>query len=133
METDGPFLTAKYSMERQAFAFSKSKKIYSEFEIHQWGLGYARVEVSVPAMNLRSRQFVLATPIDEKNMFLRIGMSIQSLEKSSQIHPLLTVLPKGLVGSIVLSKNKGYIHDVYQDFKIWQNKKVVHPPCLSRR
>jgi phenylpropionate dioxygenase-like ring-hydroxylating dioxygenase large terminal subunit len=132
LETDGPFLTAKYSMERQAFAFSKSKKIYSEFEIHQWGLGYARVEVSVPAMNLRSRQFVLATPIDEKNMFLRIGMSIQSLEKSSQIHPLLTVLPKGLVESIVLKAGiKGYIHDVYQDFKIWQNKKVVHPPALA--
>lgn len=133
LETDGPFLTAKYSMTRKAFTLNKNgKKIYAEFEINQWGLGYARVEVYVPEINLRTRQFVLSTPIDEKNMYLRIGMSIKELEKKSQIHPLLVMLPKGWVTKLVESAGlRGYMHDVHQDFIIWQNKKFMHPPALA--
>jgi hypothetical protein len=46
---------------------------------------------------------------------------------------MLALLPKQLV-NFILSKAsfKGYVHDVKQDFHIWENKSYIAPPALAK-
>ncbi|MDX2002486.1 MAG: Rieske 2Fe-2S domain-containing protein [Chitinophagales bacterium] len=133
LRTEGPYLTTKYKMVRSAdFLGLKGSKITAEFEIHVHGLGYSFVDVSVPAKQMRTRHFVLATPVADGKIQLRIGLSLKHLENRSKVHPLMALLPTAVVNKIVESAAfKGFAHDVQQDFDIWQNKTYVHPPALA--
>ena len=133
--TEGPLLNARYGMSRVAsFVGKGGKKIHAEFEIFQWGLGYAAVEAKVVEYGMVSRHFVMPTPIDGENIFLRIGVSLQKATlQPSKIHPLLGLLPKGLLFPLILNGYfKGYKNDVHDDFKVWSNKKYIHPPALAK-
>lgn len=134
IETDGPLLTAKYGMSRVTPFMGGGKKVHVEFAVRQWGLGYALVHAHALEYGLHSRHFVCPTPIDGKDIFLRIGVSVQkSSFQPGKIHPLLKILPKGLLFPFVLNGYfKGYTKDVSDDFKIWKNKKYVHPPMLAQ-
>ena len=135
LSIDGPFLNAKYGMSRVAnFVGKGGKKVHVEFEVFQWGLGYAAVQAKVVEYGMVSRHYVLATPIDGTNIHLRIGVSLQkSTLKPSKIHPLLAVLPKSFLFPLIHNGYfKGYMNDVSDDFKIWKNKKYVHPPALAK-
>jgi nitrite reductase/ring-hydroxylating ferredoxin subunit len=131
--TEGPLLTAKYGMSRIASFIGKGgKTVHVEFEIRQWGLGYAHVEARVIEYEMVSRHFVLVSPINGTDVFLRIGVSVKQDVKLSKISPLLGIFPKKLLFPLILRGYfKGYVHDVYDDFKIWENKKYVDPPLLA--
>jgi hypothetical protein len=133
LKLDGPFLNAKYGMSRLAsFTGIGGKQIHVEFEIFQNGLGYAAVEARVVEYGMVSRHYVMPTPINGTDIHLRIGVSVNKNISPSKIHPLLGIIPKKLLFPLV--KNgyfKGYRHDVFDDFKIWKNKKYVDPPLLA--
>ena len=131
---EGPCLNARYGMTRAADLFLKlgGGTIRAEFEIHVHGLGYSLVEVEIPKFEMRTRQFVLSTPIAPGKINLTVALTIPSSTQPKKVHPLLAPLPAG-VGRSLLQKIalKGYLHDVGQDFVIWQNKSHVTRPALA--
>ncbi len=132
LKTEGAYLNARYGMTRPRKTFGKSAGIATEFEIHQYGLGYARVEVTVTSLGIHTRQFVLASPLNENEIMLRLAMSVKRIEKPSTVHPLLALAPKGWVTNLVADQGiKEFEADVRQDLPIWQNKIYVTPPALA--
>ena len=133
LKLDGPYLYAKYGMSRVANFIGKGgKKVHVEFDITQNGLGYAAVVAHVIEYDLMSRHYVMPTPINGTDIHLRIGVSVKKDIQPSKIHPMLGIMPKKLLFPLI--KNgyfKGYKNDVFDDFKIWKNKKYVEPPLLA--
>ncbi len=134
LETEGPYLTAKYAMHRFANEWGQSKRtIRSEFKVHVHGLGYSFVEVYVPQFELHFRTFVLSTPVQEGRLTLTLAIRMKHVERPSKVHPLLALLPKALVHYILPRASfRAYVHDVKQDFEIWENKAYVSPPALAK-
>jgi nitrite reductase/ring-hydroxylating ferredoxin subunit len=128
--TDGPYLNVSYAMSRAGSFWGHS--VRAEFEIHAYGLGYSLVEVTVPEYGLHSRLFVLATPIDEQQITLRIAVCLHQATEPGRIHPLLALLPRTWVNRLLARQIfNGLVHDVRQDFVIWQHKRYVQPPILA--
>lgn len=131
--TEGPYLNTKYAMHRSAGFLGRAEKLRAEFEVHVHGLGYSVVEVEVPKYGLQFINFVLSTPVENGRVHLWLGMSMKKVTNAWKVNPVLSVLPKALV-NFILSKAsfKGYVHDVKQDFHIWENKSYIAPPALAK-
>jgi nitrite reductase/ring-hydroxylating ferredoxin subunit len=131
---DGPRLHGRYGMSRVANFIGKGGKLTSvEFDFAEWGLGYALVEAEVPAFELKTRHFVFPTPIDGKQIHLRIAASVHENFAPGKIHPLLSLVPRKILFPFVCNGVfKGYRKDVSDDFQIWTNKAYIHPPALAQ-
>lgn len=132
--TSGSYLNATYAFSRPGTEFMMpNKMIRSEFTVHVHGLGFSYVEVSIKQLGLNFKTFVMPTPIDEDYIHLNLALSLKSIEKLSKVHPALALLPKQLAHMIISKFSfKAYLHDVQQDFKIWENKAYIAPPALAR-
>jgi phenylpropionate dioxygenase-like ring-hydroxylating dioxygenase large terminal subunit len=132
LNTDGPCLSARYVMHRDAGLFGRGGKLRAEFDIAAWGLGYSMVEVEVAQFGLKTRQAVLCTPTDDGRAHLMIAMSLNLPAKRSRVNPFLGLMPRSWAG-LVASKAaiRAFAHDVSQDFDIWQNKIYVDRPVLA--
>ena len=129
---EGPYLTSRYTMERRADFMGSRKLIRTEFTVHVWGLGYSFVEVDMPEIGLKSRQYVFPSPTEDGRINLKLGMSIKIID-ANKLFPLLGLLPKEALTKLILPKAfKGYCHDVSQDFKVWENKIYIDPPALAK-
>lgn len=133
LSTDGPYLRARYAIRRTRKTFGLRQGVEAQFEIHQHGLGYARVEVEIPSLGIRTRQFVLARPLSEDEIELTIGMSVLRVAQPARIHPLLALAPRRwLTERIAAAAFKEFVSDVAQDLPIWNNKVYVSPPALAQ-
>jgi len=133
LKTEGHYLNTRYVMHRQASFLGRTEKIRAEFEVHVYGLGYSFVEVDVPKYGLQYRNFVMSTPIEDGKVNLRLGICLKEISNKWKVNPALTLLPRPLVDKIVAHATfKGYIHDVMQDFQIWENKAYIAPPALAK-
>lgn len=135
LNADGAYLNASYGFNRapEGFIGKGTQGIKAEINIHVHGLGYSFVEVDLPEMKLKTRQYVFPMPVDENKINLKIGMSVNKNFKSSKIHPALSLLPKKMLVNILLNKAfTGYANDVKQDFKIWENKVYMENPALAK-
>ena len=132
LETDGPKLTARYAMDRDAGVFGKKADLRAEFEITKWGLGYSCVEVEVAEYGLRSRHFVFPTSIDHEMLRLNLAISLRHVARPEKINPLLRLVPRRILHRLILGASmRGYKNDVAQDFEIWRNKIGVQRPPLA--
>ncbi len=134
LKLDGRFLNVKYGMYRNGDFIGKPKKDFLiHFEIFQQGLGFALVQAEMVDLGIITRHLVMPTAIDGKEIYLRIGCAVKRITKPGKIMPILKFIPKGLITKIMHREAfKGYIHDVYCDFKVWQNKIYLTPPALSK-
>lgn len=131
LKTNGSLLTASYGISRPAPIGNKAVEV--NFSIRQWGLGYALVDVHTLNYDMHSRHLVMPSPIDGTDICLRIGVSVRRDLKLSNIHPLLSLLPKKLLFPLICNTYlKHFKADVYDDFKVWQNKIYAHKPCLAK-
>lgn len=122
---DGPLFTARYAMTRpMTFLGRQMVAVSTEFDVYVHGLGYSVVEVHIPAYDIRTRQFVLATPIDDEHIILRIALSMDKRSGPARYHPLLARLMTGAAFN-------AFAHDVAQDFVIWEHKRYMQPPALA--
>ena len=131
--TEGPYLNTKYAMHRTANFLGKHQTIRAEFEVHVHGLGYSTVEVEVPHFGLEYRTYVLSTPIEDGKINLTLGLTMKHIKSAWKVNPAMVLLPKPWMNRLMrrLSFN-GYVHDVKQDFDIWENKAYVAPPALAK-
>lgn len=131
LRTDGPYLTARYAMSRENPFLPMLPKIRAEFEVHALGLGYSFVEVEVADLGLRSRHYVLPTPMDGERIELRVAAAIR-LDRPREMSKVLGILPgkmaRRIVSEVVF---RNYVSDVSQDFVIWENKRYMQPAALA--
>ena len=133
LRTEGAYLNARYRMTRPRSTFGRSQGTDVELEINQYGLGYARVEVNTASLGIRTRHFVLAAPLSEDEVVLRLALSVKRVEKPSMVHPLLAFAPRGLTTNLVARMGiKGFVADVMQDVPIWMHKTFVPTPALMQ-
>lgn len=132
LRTDGALLNARYFMHRPSGMFGRSGRMRTEFEIFAYGLGYSRVEVEVPSLELRTRQMVLCTPLGAGQVRLLIGFSVLHPRRAGRVNPMLALFGRRWAAELVaLAGIRGFAHDVEQDFAIWQNKVHLQRPVLA--
>ncbi|HVB97193.1 MAG TPA: Rieske 2Fe-2S domain-containing protein [Chloroflexota bacterium] len=133
-EMDGPRLVVRYAMSRSANALGKvGQRLRAEFTISVHGLGLSVVEVDVPAFGMRTRHFVCATPVDAGRLDMRVVMRLREVSHPAKINPALTFVPRSLVNSLIARLTfNGFLHDLQQDFPMWEHKQYIQPPLLAK-
>ena len=124
LETHDQYLTTCYRVRRRPL-LPGTPAIEATFTIHVHGLGYSFVDVAVPSHRLRTRYFVLSTPVDREHVDLRLAGCLRP-EGLLGLLPVKTV--DRLLGALVF---RGFLSDVKQDVPIWANKICVQPPALG--
>ena len=108
----------------------------TEFRIDVWGLGWSRVEVSLPRLGVRARLLVLAAQTGVGKVDLRIAAAMPVDPNPAGItggsSGLLRHVPGGALAALALGPTiRSFASDVSQDFEIWQHKIYVDPPILA--
>jgi hypothetical protein len=129
IETDGPHLHTRYGFVRPDGFPGLGKDLPVEISVHVWGLGYSYVDVTLPSIGLKTRQYVLPTPIGPRLTELRLGMA---LRRDAASDWRLRLAPKPLFdGMIADIAHRNYIKDVMQDRHVWENKVYIDRPALA--
>ncbi len=118
--TEGPRLTAAYSM-RHGLGFR------THFAIDAWGLGYSFVDVR--ALGLRTRHWVLATPIGGGEIELSLGVSVPTVGLRTRAGRALARTLAGPLRRVIL---EAFVRDTRADFPIWDGKQYVASPALAK-
>jgi phenylpropionate dioxygenase-like ring-hydroxylating dioxygenase large terminal subunit len=133
LKTEGTYLNAKYAFSRDAGFVGRVNMMRAHIDIHVHGLGYSFVEVIIPKFELLTRQYVFPCPVEDGKINLKIGMSVKKIQKPGKINFFLKLFPKSILNNLILkSAFKGYVHDVSQDFSVWQNKVYMDNPALAK-
>jgi nitrite reductase/ring-hydroxylating ferredoxin subunit len=133
LHTEGPYLSSSYAFSRANDVFGGPASVRTEFRTHIWGLGYSLVELTVLELGLRSRVWVLPTPMGTEHIELRAGLSVPEDTDVGALHWGLRLMPRSVALGLVQSRAfAAYVHDLNQDFDIWENKLYIHPPALAQ-
>jgi nitrite reductase/ring-hydroxylating ferredoxin subunit len=130
---EGALLKASYKAVRPTeVAGMTLGEIPFEFDAIAAGLGCGYVEARLGELGISSRHFVFCTPVDGTVVQLMVGNQLKLPADLGQIHPLLRLVPRGLLLPIACAETmRQYEHDVQQDWDIWERKVYVHPPRLA--
>ena len=100
---------------------------------HVHGLGYSLVEFHERNIGMRSRLWVLATPIDGTFVELALVNQVREIRKPGRFFAGLGFLPirlrHRLMNMIIMREEKRYLSE---DVVIWERKRYRSPPRLSR-
>ena len=126
---------------RSSFDFKRRRRIAGMFEsefsvsavTHVHGLGYSFVEVTEHTIGMEVRLWVLSAPIDSKEIELTLASQVRDFPKPRKFVLGLGFIPMrvrtGLMNSIISRAQK---RDVDADVKIWERKRYLPRPRLSR-
>jgi nitrite reductase/ring-hydroxylating ferredoxin subunit len=132
LQVDGPRLRVSYGASRDASTFGRRGTIRADFTIQVHGLGCSIVDARVPALGLRSRHYVHATPLEGDRIEMRAAMRLGRLDRPARVSPLLALVPRAAAEALVARITfQGFLHDLRQDFGIWENKRYIDPPALA--
>lgn len=99
--------------------------------VHVYGLGYSYVEVVERAIDMQTRLWVLATPIDGRLIQLTLASQIRNMAKPRKPIVGMRFLPVRLrtmiMNKIVIAAQR---HDVLQDVTVWGRKRYRERPFL---
>ncbi|HUG54532.1 MAG TPA: Rieske 2Fe-2S domain-containing protein [Vicinamibacteria bacterium] len=132
LRTDGPRLHVGYAFSRDAGVFGRGGSVRVQFELQVHGLGCSVVDAEVPEMGMRTRHYVHATPVDGDRVAMRVGLRLGRLGRPGRVMPLLSLMPRALAeAAVARAALRAFIHDLSQDFRIWEHKRYVDPPALA--
>ena len=80
------------------FVGGRAVRLPTSVDVATYGIGYTLVEGDVPALHLRLRCLILATPVDGRTIELRVGLSISPV-RSRLVTALLTRVLWWKIGS----------------------------------
>lgn len=130
---EGAFMSTHYSMERPRGFWSDKDALPVEFTANLFGLGFSRVDVFEHKYGVNIRLFVMPTPTEKGKIKLRIGLSVKKMKDLSKMPLLARWLPKSFLTKIIAHFGfQEYIHDIQQDFKIWENKVYIPKAPLAK-
>lgn len=129
--TDGPTARVSYEMRRplglpgtDSLPGVRRATTLVRFDVTLHGLGVSIVEATIPRLDVRTRQIVLATPVRPGRIELRIGMRI--LHRAPGSRAVRTVERLGNRLALL-----GFRHDVRQDLPIWGRQRYVPRPGVA--
>ena len=126
---------------RSSFDFRSARRIAGLFDIvadvsavaHVHGLGYSFVEFHEKNIGMRSRLWVLSTPVDGTLVELTLATHVHEIRKPGRFITGFGFLPANLrhrlMAHLVLAEERRYVE---QDVVIWERKRYKAPPRLSR-
>ena len=131
---DGAYLLTRFDFRRRRRIAGFTDLIYDiSATTHIHGLGYSFVEVVERTIGMRSRLWVLATPVDGSLIDMVLVSQLRELRKPRRPISGLGFLPvklrTRLMNRILMSSQ---LRDVRQDVTIWGNKRYRPRPSLSR-
>jgi phenylpropionate dioxygenase-like ring-hydroxylating dioxygenase large terminal subunit len=119
---DGATLRVAYAIRRRLGAGPVAVNQHVRFWSRAHGLGYQVTEVESFGGRLRSRHFVLPTPVDGTTTRVTLGLSIRfdgTSRAGSAPHPVAALLRRPVLRS--------FVHDVGLDARAWANRYPVRP------
>lgn len=130
-EADGARLHARYGFERPAGLFGRSA-VRAEFHVHQWGLGYAFVEVQVIDLGLEVRQLILPQPTEPGRVKLHLALSVKHVARPEKVSPVLRFVPGEWLARLIAPQAlRTLVADVGQDVPVWAHKRHLPAPALA--
>ena len=134
VSVDGAKFTSCFNFRRtQSVAGIKafSYDVAAVASIH--GLGYSFVEVHERAIDMNTRLWVLATPIDGRVIEMTLVSQLRQLRRPKWPLSVMRLLPlrlrTGIMNRIIILSQK---HDVLQDVTVWSRKRYRERPVLCR-
>lgn len=133
LEFDGQRLRVRYALRCDDGLFGRwSRAARMEVAVESWGLGYARVDIGVASHGFFLRSFLLATPVAEGELDLRIGASLRRDFVPARVNPLLGLMPRARAERRLLrSALDGVVRDLQRDFAVWSRKTHLDRPALA--
>jgi nitrite reductase/ring-hydroxylating ferredoxin subunit len=132
----GPYLTIGYSAVRTGGFFGAldpARSIRFANEIHTWGLGYSRVDITVERLGLALRQYVLPTPLDGDTVELRSATRVQLFPAPRGAGRYFQWLPRASLARLVGQRVSRLMDvELKPDFRIWENKRYLENPGLAQ-
>ena len=126
---DGPHLQTRYAFTRPGWFPGFGAGLRVEIEVHVWGLGFSYVDVTLPKLELETRQFVLPTAIAPGWTELRLAMT---LRRTPRTRGLVAHVPGWILDRVIAPMaTRHYVGDVLQDRAIWENKIHLARPRLA--
>lgn len=130
---DGAHLVSAFEFKRERSFLGRKFRFEVSAVTHLHGMGYSFVDITERTIPLRSRFWVLVTPLDGTYMELVLANQIQEIDHVRRPIVGLGFLPKRtrarLSNHMML---EGQVKDVRQDLPVW-NRKIFRPrPVLSR-
>ncbi len=121
LELDGPTLRARYHIERRLdFIGLHRVGVPADFNVFVHGLGYSLVESTIDTFKLKTRFLIMATPIHESRIHLRVGSTVERLPI-----PGMTRLARAVTLHFLS-------HEVGSDVPIWESKRYEERPALAQ-
>ena len=134
LTVDGPYLKSCFEFRRVRAILGLKDLVYEASAVtHIHGLGYSFVEIHEKTIDLRSRLWVLPTPVDGTLIDLLLVGQMREIPRPRRFFSGLGFLPgklrRRLMNEILLSQQK---QDVLQDVMIWDRKRHRAPPRLCQ-
>ncbi|ODS22702.1 hypothetical protein AB835_12815 [Candidatus Endobugula sertula] len=123
--TDGAKISSRVMMD----GYFGLKRYDIEVNHQSIGFGFGVNETTATELGLTIRYYILSRPVTRSRMYLICGVSIKLLENFSNIHPLLSKLPKKLLTKIItpLTSVALYFHLKFRDRLYWEDR-IYTPP-----
>jgi phenylpropionate dioxygenase-like ring-hydroxylating dioxygenase large terminal subunit len=118
LRADGPRLSARYSIRRR---IGRLGSVPAEFDVHVDGLGFSRVELTMPTLGWKVRQLVLPTPVAADQLELRLALTVRKRGRA-------WVILDHLVQRLVFY---GFVSEVRSDIDIWNHKWYLGRPAIA--
>ena len=134
VQVDGARFESRWEFTRPQILAGKKVFIYDVTALASiFGLGYSYVEVHERSIGLKSRFWVLATPVDGKVVEMTLVNRLQKMTRPKRPIVGLRFLPLDLrtriMNRIIVLSQK---HDVMQDVVVWSRKRYEENPALCR-
>ena len=134
MTVDGAHLVSCFEFKRERSVWGLRKlKFHISTDTHLYGLGYSFVDINEHSMGLRSRLWVLATPIDGTYMELVLAGQTQEVVRPKRPIVGFRILPRRARARFMNRRMLAQqVADAQQDIDIWERKRFQPRPVLSR-
>ncbi|MEU7768745.1 Rieske 2Fe-2S domain-containing protein [Nocardia sp. NPDC049190] len=119
LRVDGQRLHTRYAIRRRTPFLPGSLPL--EFDVHVDGLGFSRVELTMPTLGWQLRQLVLPTPIDRDRLELRLALTVRRRGRA-------WAGPDLLLQRFALH---AFVSEVRADIAIWDHKCYLGRPALA--
>ena len=116
---EGPVFRIDYSAALPGSAYGMARPVEFDFDIAIYGLGVSVVDTRVPELGIATRQYVLTTPLDGREMELRGAMAMRRMANprlTDQLHEMTF---------------RGFVDGITQDLPIWGNRRYLERPALA--
>ena len=125
LKTEGAYLTTSF-----AFDYRIGVAVRALYTAHVYGLGYSFVDVRLPGLGARLRQFVFSTPVDAGVVALTLGVRAE-VRGHGRVSPVVGVASRALAELTSRAVLPGYVREVERDVRVWEHKRYLAQPALA--